>query len=413
MSFETVTSHVSTFSSSLVIKALASYLFFVLIQSTQMTETRPASTPASIDHLLLETERLCPPIIGVLRRVLDHPWKVNDEVSIPPGWDVWLYFPLINRDIRTYGSDARLFVPDRWKDRNLPLPLTFGSGSKRCLGVSMVRRIAGIVVDKMLLTGSKVVISSDLEPSMLDFLGWQVSEEGGEAELWQAVKQLPVQRSRKPVMVQLGRAYFLYFLQFSGWLHLVDICGEILGLSSPYQTYSGCTVSERYQCTQYDPGYNDILVRVRRRIDARSGLSDRNDLGTAGVDKQVHQAVYRVSHSLVPDSSAVMYAAASAPNKIRNPVWASPPSEREKVTMTTKGQEIAPPQAVKCKAMVGYRLESKDVMMPPDKQATDPTVPTRLRLIADEVQYGSDAPLTDDCSVGRHEIGHIIGIFQL
>jgi len=195
-------SHTSMFSSSLVIKALSSYLTFAFLQTSR-------NPTAPLNDILLESERLSPPIIGVLRRVLDGPWRppierMEMEMEIPVGWDVWLYFPLINRDTKIYGDDANLFRPERWKDPNLAEPMSFGRGGKRCIGREMVRRIGRLVLDEMTRDGLRVLIEGDVDGSLQDFLGWR-DDTNGTKEGWKGVKQLPVQRPRERVMVRFER----------------------------------------------------------------------------------------------------------------------------------------------------------------------------------------------------------------
>ena len=190
-------SHTSMFSSSLVIKALSSYLTFAFLQLS-------VHFSANIDHLLLETERLSPPIIGVLRRVLDTPWRPTDDLEIPVGWDTWLYFPLINRDQKVYGDDANLFRPERWEETGLAEPMTFGRGSKVCLGKELVRRIGRLVLQEVTKDGVRVKIEGEVERSVQDFLGW-VDDEDVRKEGWKGVKQLPVQRPREVVKVRFER----------------------------------------------------------------------------------------------------------------------------------------------------------------------------------------------------------------
>lgn len=126
------------------------------------------------------------------------------EMEIPVGWDVWLYFPLINRDTKIYGDDANLFRPERWKDPNLAEPMSFGRGGKRCIGREMVRRIGRLVLDEMTRDGLRVLIEGDVDGSLQDFLGWR-DDTNGTKEGWKGVKQLPVQRPRERVMVRFER----------------------------------------------------------------------------------------------------------------------------------------------------------------------------------------------------------------
>ena len=187
---ESFVTHTSMFASSLVVKAIASYLTFCLIQLS-----RPEAHNAPLEHVILETERLCPPIIGVLRRAMD-PWVLG-EMEIPAGWDVWLYFPLINRDAEIYGPDASRFDPQRWEKPMTPPAMSFGQGDTECLGMDLVRRIAGVVLE--VLCVPQIQLGSDLVPSLRDFLGWE-QHAGG----WDGVKQLPVQRPRAEVFLRYG-----------------------------------------------------------------------------------------------------------------------------------------------------------------------------------------------------------------
>ncbi|ORX35090.1 cytochrome P450 [Kockovaella imperatae] len=192
--------HTAMFASSLVIKAVASYLTFSLIQLSR-TETRQAD----LDKVLRETERLCPPVIGALRRVMDHPWVLtgDKEYEIPIGWEAWVYFPLANRDAKVYGEDAWEFKPGRWTD-STPPSLTFGYGEKSCLGMGMVRRIAKSVLAVLLgdddRNHGELELISTLDPSLKDFLGWE-RHVGG----WQGIKQLPVQKPRDKVSMRYRR----------------------------------------------------------------------------------------------------------------------------------------------------------------------------------------------------------------
>ena len=197
ISHASLQSHISMFSSSLVIKALSSYLTFALLQQAHHPHD-------SLDWLLLESERLSPPIIGVLRRVLDKPWKPTPNLEIPMGWDAWLYFPLINRDRKVYGDDANVFRADRWSTKGLAEPMTLGRGGKICLGKSLVRRIGKIVLEELGRDGVRCEVEGEIERSVQDFLGW-TDDEVVRGDGWPGVKQLPVQRPREAVMVRFER----------------------------------------------------------------------------------------------------------------------------------------------------------------------------------------------------------------
>ena len=203
---ESIISHLAMFSCSLVIKAMASYLTFGFIQLTH-----PACRNQSLESVIKETERLCPPIIGVLRKVMESPWTVpspqspaDKTMEVPAGWDVWMYLPLINRDTAIYGDDAWEFKPGRWSDPKLPPSLSFGGGDKTCLGMDMVRKVVRTVLET--LTDEEgprtppLKLVTDLDGSVKDFLGWERARGG-----WQGIKQLPVQRPRHSVYLRYGR----------------------------------------------------------------------------------------------------------------------------------------------------------------------------------------------------------------
>lgn len=142
----------SLFASSLVVKCLASYLTSLLLQLYHLDQSVTLETLLPIQ---LETERLCPPLIGVLRRALKD-WSLpNEDLSIPKSWDAWLYFPQCNRDPTVF-KDPNLFQADRYQS-NLPHGLAFSQGSKICPGIEVIRRMSGQVA--MSIGGSYTVCS--------------------------------------------------------------------------------------------------------------------------------------------------------------------------------------------------------------------------------------------------------------
>ena len=114
--------HASMFTSALVIKSLASYLthFFLQLyrlgqEGSSLAARLPCESSPELYSAMMETERLCPPIIGVLRHVKDKSYRdPAQRFAIPAGWDCWLYFPLINRDKSVYGPDAEYFQEARF-----------------------------------------------------------------------------------------------------------------------------------------------------------------------------------------------------------------------------------------------------------------------------------------------------------
>ena len=125
---ESQCTHIGMFASALVIKSLASYLTYLFLQlfkqgqhNGSLADHLSHDNLAELLSVMLETERLSPPIIGSLRRVTNLPYHIpNQNLFIPVGWDCWLYYPLINRSKIVYGNNADSFQADRF------LPSTAG-----------------------------------------------------------------------------------------------------------------------------------------------------------------------------------------------------------------------------------------------------------------------------------------------
>lgn len=218
------------FSSSLVAKAFASLLTALLLQlyrrssDTARDETLaeslarcgqrdPSEAMNRLDAIITETERISPPIIGVMRRVQVTPGLTLTgsqsvrAVGIPCGWDVWPYFPLANRDDSVF-QQADIFNAERYLAHPTPPPpLSFGAGVKSCLGYDMVRLwLRTTAAAAIGLRGERsCAISMTFDEEGLDagvrsWLGW---EESDRSTSWRSVKQLPTQRPRKPIMVHM------------------------------------------------------------------------------------------------------------------------------------------------------------------------------------------------------------------
>lgn len=208
------------FSSSLVVKSFASLATALLLQFFRLdkeTKSTLASELVSfeddlyftrLDGVITETERLSPPIIGVMRRITSKD-GINLEASktyVPCGWDIWPYFPLANRDKTAFGDDAGLFKANRyWESHNTPNPLTFGAGVKACVGQDIVRlwlrEMATSVMGKRnLSTGYDLKFEQDdIDDGVQSLLGWLALEKDSP---WKGgVKQLPTQRPRKAISV--------------------------------------------------------------------------------------------------------------------------------------------------------------------------------------------------------------------
>ncbi|KAL8804462.1 MAG: hypothetical protein Q9182_002567 [Xanthomendoza sp. 2 TL-2023] len=225
-----VANHMLLFTSSLAAKAIASLLTAVLLNLFLFKEagvclrTRiksledPKKISNYIQSLVLETERLSPPVVGIMRRttqkiVLQHTGEQTPSTLVPKGWDIWLYFLGAGRDHAVFGETAEEFIPSRYYDApsSQPEGFAFGAGAKSCLGKDLMRMVAITVVE----TCMGEVQSSESTVSIVEFegdglglpagvqgwLGWQSKIKPGE---WaRDIKQLPTQRPRKPIMVKL------------------------------------------------------------------------------------------------------------------------------------------------------------------------------------------------------------------
>ncbi|KAF2240556.1 cytochrome P450 [Trematosphaeria pertusa] len=160
--------------------------------------------------ILLETERLSPPIVGIMRRstgnnVISSPAEEAD-VLVPKGWDCWLYFVGGGRDPAAVGPTWDRFDPSRYhEDGRTPEGTAFGAGPKTCLGKNLVRGMALSVATTWLRMGLRVE-GKITARGVRGWLGWERND-AIRPEDWAAdMKQLPTQRPSKPVMVRLVRS---------------------------------------------------------------------------------------------------------------------------------------------------------------------------------------------------------------
>ena len=230
-----IANHLLLFTSSLAVKSLASLLTAVMLnlyvyrdEASSHQATSVASGILSLeiardrDELLkstiLETERLSPPVVGIMRRTtqdvtLSAQEECFQDTLIPQGWDVWLYFAGAARDPAVFGKTADSFLSGRYhKTADVaddPRPgFAFGAGPKSCLGETLMREVVATMAKTCLGMngGSKALVV--LEASMNDvprgvqgWLGWQKDVK---PEDWaRDMKQLPTQRPIKGVMVKV------------------------------------------------------------------------------------------------------------------------------------------------------------------------------------------------------------------
>ncbi|MCJ1278847.1 hypothetical protein MMC21_006666 [Puttea exsequens] len=228
-----IASHMLLFTSSLAVKALASLLTAVLLNLYAWgSGKRGASSNLAskigqvsgegerngmIKSLLLETERLSPPVVGIMRRstldvVLSGARTGVEDTLIPRGWDTWLYYVGAARDPAVFGDTAELFMPERYLHDKAEQGFAFGAGPKFCLGQDLMREVV-MTVMKVLLNmdngaskAQKSTISMQFNAAKIaigvqGWLGWQADVK---PEDWaRDMKQLPTQRPLRPVFVSV------------------------------------------------------------------------------------------------------------------------------------------------------------------------------------------------------------------
>lgn len=206
--------HTLMMTSSLACKGLASLLTAFLlnlflferggVKLSQELESLPvAERSHRLRTVYLETERLSPPIVGVMRKVKQDMilkgGADGQDTLLPVGWDVWLYFVGGGRDPEVFGDSYMSFQPDRYIHESVAEPLGFGLGAKSCLGKDLMRRIVLNTADVLLDQG--ICFEGQLSsPGLRGWLGW----DDATPEQWAAdMKQLPTQHPRKPIMVTI------------------------------------------------------------------------------------------------------------------------------------------------------------------------------------------------------------------
>ena len=209
-----VSSHCLLFTSSITNKALSSLLTAVLVNLFLMPGDKSLASllrsqtaqlrKDTLRSIILETERLSPPVIGIMRRVQEDVvlWTGNADNAthhVPAGHDVWLYLASANRD-GTVFKEAERFHFDRFMhehDEDRPHGLGFGAGPKACLGLDSVRHLVATVAEELIEAGMELE-GTIREEGVKGWLGW---EDVGPSAIAKDLKQLPCQRPRNPIMV--------------------------------------------------------------------------------------------------------------------------------------------------------------------------------------------------------------------
>ena len=219
-----IVSHVRLFTSSIANKALASLLTaFLMNVFLWRNPDIPDKDQSSLAHLvashddsdartsildaiLKETERLSPPVVGIMRRATDEAVIRTGDVgySISAGHDTWLYFVAANRDPSVF-QDPHIFQWDRFMGASQEPTdhgIAFGAGAKQCLGSELAHQICMTVAETMIESG--VSISGEVhEEGVREWLGWQHVTSAN--AIARDMKQLPCQRPRRPILVILRK----------------------------------------------------------------------------------------------------------------------------------------------------------------------------------------------------------------
>ena len=237
---EDIANHMLLFTSSLAVKALASLLTAMLLNLyvyrgehaslgslAEQISGLPGHTERNsqfLRSLCLETERLSPPVVGIMRRttkdlVLAGPEESNvaSQIHVPKGWDIWLYFVGAARDPMAFDTTAATFTPSRYctslsDEAEVKEGFAFGAGYKTCLGKHLMREVILTVAKTCLgaLPSSehsvKYVLHTNIDnipPGVRAWLGWQ--PEVGPEQWAKDMKQLPTQRPAKEIKVRITR----------------------------------------------------------------------------------------------------------------------------------------------------------------------------------------------------------------
>ena len=170
-----------------------------------------------INAMMEETERLSPPVVGIMRRraadvVLPGVGPNAPATLIPQGWDIWMYFVGASRDPATFGESTESLAPSRYlsasSDRcpEESKGLAFSGGAKTCLGLDIMRMAVKAVLDLCVEGVNFNLMSgqSGLPRGVRGWLGWETVE----PKHWALdMKQLPTQRPIRPVLVEIETAF--------------------------------------------------------------------------------------------------------------------------------------------------------------------------------------------------------------
>jgi cytochrome P450 len=218
VSLENIANHTLLFTSSLAVKGLASLLTAFLLNlylfpfnnrslAVKAASLNDEDREAYLRSILLETERLSPPIVGVMRRsskenvIASVDGQAN--VLIPEGWDIWLYFVGGGRDPDVFGKSWDRFFPERYLEASVPPGFAFGAGEKTCPGQELVREIALTCANTCV--EMRLDLTGDVQAKGVQgWLGWEDDDVVSPQDWAADMKQLPTQRPANPILVRIA-----------------------------------------------------------------------------------------------------------------------------------------------------------------------------------------------------------------
>lgn len=136
------------------------------------------------EALILESMRLCPPIVAMGRYTL-KPTEIGGWL-LPAGIRVWIPVSLIHHDPQSY-EDPLSFKPDRFLDRKPTRGtwVSFGGGPHHCVGAGFARHQSRILLQELLLAAKLRPADYELERARAENVisvparGMRVIYEGG------------------------------------------------------------------------------------------------------------------------------------------------------------------------------------------------------------------------------------------
>lgn len=157
--------HVLLFISAIIPKAFSSLLTsFVLETAGDFKEElreRSLSSDKFLDDVLLEVQRLWPPLYGGKRVSKEE--VIIDGFKIPKNYSIAYIIRFGNRDHDIF-HQADQFIPERWQEeekKKKNLVWTFGAGTRSCVGVHFIDSILKHVSSYLLKNFDWSIVGGD------------------------------------------------------------------------------------------------------------------------------------------------------------------------------------------------------------------------------------------------------------